>query len=118
MGKLDNIIEYYNSVKNLSLVIQAGYNNLRFIQNKLNIILYVSISPGKDINTYISQLNRLKQAIDYFEANKNQSQKKQNVSQSFALITKIKIFKNVIVDSVRFVGGAMDPRQVECGKRV
>ena len=24
VGKLDNIIEYYNSVKNLSLVIQAG----------------------------------------------------------------------------------------------
>ncbi len=58
MSKLDNIIEYYNSVKNLSLVIQAG--------------------PGKDINTYISQLNKLRQAIDYFEANHNQSQKQQN----------------------------------------
>lgn len=58
VSKLDNIIEYYNSVKNLSLVIQAG--------------------PGKDINTYISQLNKLRLAIDYFEANKNQSQKKQN----------------------------------------
>lgn len=58
VSKLDNIIEYYNSVKNLSLVIQAG--------------------PGKDINTYISQLNKLRLAIDYFEVNKNQSQKKQN----------------------------------------
>ena len=58
VGKLDNIIEYYNSVKNLSLVIQAG--------------------PGKDISTYISQLNKLRQAIDYFELNKNQSQKRQN----------------------------------------
>lgn len=58
VGKLDNIIEYYNSVKNLSLVIQAG--------------------PGKDINNYISQLNKLRLAIDYFEANRNQSQKQQN----------------------------------------
>lgn len=58
VGKLDNIIEYYNSVKNLSLVIQAG--------------------PGKDINNYISQLNKLRLAIDYFEVNKNQSQKQQN----------------------------------------
>jgi len=55
---LDNIIEYYNSVKNLTIVIQAG--------------------PGKDINTYISQLNKLRQAIEYFETNHNQSQKQQN----------------------------------------
>ena len=56
--ELDNIIEYYDSVKNLSQVIQAG--------------------PGKDINLYLSQMNRLRSAIEYFAANKNQSQKKQN----------------------------------------
>jgi hypothetical protein len=58
VGQLDNIIEYYNSVKNLSLVVQAG--------------------PGKDINNYLSQLNKLRLAIDYFAQNKNQSQRKQN----------------------------------------
>ena len=58
--RLDKIIDYYSSVKNLSLIIQAG--------------------PGKDINAYLSQLNKLKAAIDYFAANKNQSQKKQNVN--------------------------------------
>jgi hypothetical protein len=57
---LDKIIDYYNSVKNLSQIIQAG--------------------PGKDINAYLSQLNKLKMAIEYFAQNKNQSQKKQNVS--------------------------------------
>jgi hypothetical protein len=38
----------------------------------------IQAGPGKDINTYISQLNKLRQAIDYFEANHNQSQKQQN----------------------------------------
>lgn len=38
----------------------------------------IQAGPGKDINTYISQLNKLRLAIDYFEVNKNQSQKKQN----------------------------------------
>ena len=35
--------------------------------------------PGKDINMYINHLNKLKSAIEYFEKNKNQSQKNQNV---------------------------------------
>lgn len=38
----------------------------------------IQAGPGKDINTYICQLNKLRLAIDYFEVNKNQSQKKQN----------------------------------------
>ena len=56
--ELDKIIENYNSVKNLSLVIQAG--------------------PGKDISNYIGHLNKLKLAMDYFAVNKNQSLRKQN----------------------------------------
>ena len=37
------------------------------------------IRPGKDINSYITHLNKLRSAIEYFEKNKNQSQKNQNV---------------------------------------
>ena len=36
-------------------------------------------SPGKEIDSYLSQLNKLRSAIQYFGANKNQSLKKQNV---------------------------------------
>lgn len=58
VNQLDSIIEYYDSVKNLSLVVQAG--------------------PGKDIKNYLTHLDKLKLAIEYFAANKNQTQKEQN----------------------------------------
>jgi hypothetical protein len=58
VSQLDNIIEYYNSVKSLSQIVQAG--------------------PGDDITNYLSHLNKLRQAVDYFEQNRNQSQKRQN----------------------------------------
>jgi exocyst complex component 7 len=56
--QLDNIIEHYENVKNLTVVVQSG--------------------PSKDIATYISQLNKLKSAMKYFDENKNQAQKRQN----------------------------------------
>ncbi|RNA04882.1 Exocyst complex component 7 [Brachionus plicatilis] len=56
--QLDNILEYYDAVKNLSLVIQAG--------------------PGQNINTYLNQMDKLRSAIQYFTINKNKSQKSEN----------------------------------------
>ena len=75
IDQLDSIIEYYNSVKNLSKVIQAG--------------------PGKDINNYLSHLNKLKSAIEYFAINKNQSQRTQNVC--FLFFNYITFFKVLII---------------------
>lgn len=63
VNKLDVIVEHHNSVENLSQVIKAG--------------------PGKEINGYLSQLNKLKLAIEYFNINKNQSKKKENVYFNF-----------------------------------
>ena len=56
--ELNHVIEIYNSVENLSLVIQAG--------------------PGKDIKNYISHLNKLKLTIDFLSVDKNQSLRKQD----------------------------------------
>ena len=56
--QLEKIIEYYDSVKTLSLTIQAGV--------------------GKDVHTYIQHLDKLRMAINYFASNKNQSLKVQN----------------------------------------
>ncbi|CAF0945163.1 unnamed protein product, partial [Brachionus calyciflorus] len=58
VNQLDNILEYYKTVENLSANIQAG--------------------PGQDISSYLSQMDKLKGAIQYFAVNKNQSQKAEN----------------------------------------